>query len=408
MKTVLLFFTLAMTTQLADSQFSKTLFDSYDSCKFNDISSRRMKHAELMKHLEMLTTYLGDLISIEQAGTSTEGRSINLLTLGKGTTKVFLWSQMHGDEPTATMALLDILNYISLNKNSAEVKKILSETTLLIIPMLNPDGAERFQRRTSQGIDMNRDALRLQTPEARVLKSIRDKYNPEIGFNLHDQDPRFTVGETGMVSTIALLAPAYNVEKTDNAVRTRAKRIASELTMVLNQFVNGHIAKYDDTFEPRAFGDNIQKWGTSVVLIESGGWKDDLEKMFIRKLNCVVLLSAFHSVATGEYEKRNITEYDNIPLNTKNLFDIIIEKATLTFNDHRHSIVADIAINMEEIRDSTGTMKRIGRVVDLGDLSVFSAHEKISAEGISIDGAKVEMSDVVDVDEIFLSIKKER
>ena len=399
MKTIIFFLVLVMTTQLADSQFSKTLFDSYDSYKFNNISSRRFKHAELMKHLETLKKSLGDIIKVEQIGSSAENRSINLLTLGTGKTKIFLWSQMHGDEPTATMGLLDILNYISLNKNSSEIKKILSETTLLIIPMLNPDGAERFQRRTSQGIDMNRDALRLQTPEARILKATRDRFNPEIGFNLHDQDPRYSVGDKGTVAVISLLAPAYTVEKTDNAVRIRAKKVASELTLVLQQFVSNHIGKYDDTFEPRAFGDNIQKWGTSVVLIESGGWNNDGEKMFIRKLNCVGLLSVFYSIATKAYEKTSINVYENIPMNTKNLFDIIIEKATISFSDGRNSIVADIAINKEEVHDSTGILWK-GRVVDLGDLSVFSANEKWNGAGKSINASLIEMNDIVNIEEL--------
>lgn len=404
MKTFIFLLVLGMTTQPADAQFSKTLFESYDSYKFNEISSRRFKHAEMTKHLDSLKRSLGDLMSVEQAGLSAENRAIYLLTLGTGKTKVFLWSQMHGDEPTATMALFDLLNYIALNKNTPEVKAILKQTTLLIIPMLNPDGAERFTRRTSQGIDMNRDALRLQTPEARILKSIRDKYNPEIGFNLHDQDPRYTVGDDGGVAVISLLAPAYDFAKNDNEVRTRAKKVASELTLVLEQFVKGHIAKYDDTFEPRAFGDNIQKWGTSVVLIESGGWKDDPEKMFIRKLNCVGLLSVFHSIAGKTYEKTGTAPYENIPMNTKNLYDIIIEKATLAFSDGRPPIIADIAINKEEVRDSTGTWWK-GRVVDLGDLSVFTAHETVNGEGKTLDASLVEMGDMVRIDDLMKKLK---
>ncbi|HAP36616.1 MAG TPA: peptidase M14 [Bacteroidetes bacterium] len=399
MKTILLFLVFGMITQLADSQFSKTLFNSYDNYKFNEISSRRFKHAELIQHLGTIKKSLGDLVTIEQLGSSAENRSINLLSLGTGKTKIFLWSQMHGDEPTATMGLLDLLNYISKNKNSSEVKTILSETTLLIIPMLNPDGAERFQRRTSQGIDMNRDAVRLQTPEAKILKSTRDRFDPEIGFNLHDQDPRYSVGDKGTVAAISLLAPAYNVEKTDNVVRTRAKKVASELTLVLQQFVDNHIGKYDDAFEPRAFGDNIQKWGTSVVLIESGGWKDDNDKMFIRKLNCVGLLSVFHSIATKSYERTSTDVYENIPMNTKNLYDIIVEKATITFSDGRPSIVADIAINKEEVHDSTGAWWK-GRVVDFGDLSVFSAHEKWNGIGKSIESSLIEMNDIVKIDEV--------
>lgn len=385
-----------MITQLADSQFSKSLFDSYEQYRYNGISSRRFKHSELLTHLETVKRSLGDLVTMEKVGESAEHRSINLLKLGSGKMKIFLWSQMHGDEPTATMALLDLLNYIAVNRNSSEVKKILSETTLLIIPMLNPDGAERFQRRTSQGIDMNRDALRLQTPEARILKETRDRFSPEIGFNLHDQDPRYSVGDKGTVAAISLLAPAFNVEKHDNAVRTRAKKVASELNLVLQQFAPDHVGKYDDSFEPRAFGDNIQKWGTSVVLIESGGWKDDPEKMFIRKLNCVGLLAVFHSIATGSYEKTGTLPYENIPMNTKNLFDYIIRKASVTFADGRPSIIADIAVNKEEVREPTGTSWK-GRVIDFGDLSVFSANHEITGDGRSFDGASVEINDIIDL-----------
>ncbi|MCK9407833.1 MAG: peptidase M14 [Bacteroidetes bacterium] len=388
-----------MTLQSSHAQFSIQLFEEYDSYKFTDISSRRFKHAELQTHIATLKKSLGDLMTMEQIGTSAEQRSINLLTLGTGTTKVFMWSQMHGDEPTATMALLDLLNYIALHRNSAEVKKILSETTLLIIPMLNPDGAERFQRRTSQGIDMNRDALRLQTPEAKLLKATRAKYNPEIGFNLHDQDPRYSVGEQGTVAVISLLAPAYNVEKSDNAVRTRAKQVASEVTLVLNQFAKENIAKYDDSFEPRAFGDNIQKWGTSVVLIESGGWKNDPEKMFIRKLNCVGLLASFLAIATKTYVKTGTKPYEDIPMNTKMFYDIIIQKATITFPDGRASIIADVAINREEVRDSSGTVWK-GRIVDFGDLSVYYAHEVWNGEGKSLEASTVEMNDMVNVEDV--------
>jgi murein tripeptide amidase MpaA len=86
---------------------------------------------------------------------------------------VLLWSQMHGDESTATSALFDLFEYIRAHRQDAAVRGILSSLTLHVIPMLNPDGAERFQRRNVQSIDINRDALRLQTPEGRMLKTPR-------------------------------------------------------------------------------------------------------------------------------------------------------------------------------------------------------------------------------------------
>jgi len=390
----------------ADSRFASELFNSYGEYAFAPMTSRHFKHAELLSYLETMKTLLGPLMSTEQVGISAEGRSINLVKIGTGPTKVFLWSQMHGDEPTATMALFDVMNYIGKNRNSVEVKNILSQTTLLIIPMVNPDGAERFQRRTWQGIDMNRDAVRLQTPEAKILKSVRDTYTPEIGFNLHDQDPRYTVGETGQVSTIALLAPAYNVAKEDNVVRTRAKQLTATIANTLRQFIPDNISRYDDTFEPRAFGDNIQKWGTSTILIESGGWKDDPQKMFIRKLNYVALLSVFNAIASRSYEKTSLTDYERIPFNTRNLYDMIITKTTLKFPDARPSLTADIGINYEEIRDANGIFQQRARVVDIGDLSVFFAHDTLDGTGKTIDGSLVELNDIVTLDDIRKALSR--
>ncbi|GAH27551.1 unnamed protein product, partial [marine sediment metagenome] len=58
----------------------------------------------------------------------------------------------------------------------------------------------------------------------------------------------------------------------------------------IQKYAPGQVGRYNDDFEPRAFGDNIQKWGTSTILIESGGFQNDTEKQEIRKLNYVSIL----------------------------------------------------------------------------------------------------------------------
>ena len=332
-------------------RYTQDLYNSYETYKVKEVASRRLKQSAMMKILISLQVPMKNIFNIEQIGVSSEGRSINLLTIGSGKKKIFMWSQMHGDEPTATMGVLDMLSYMGKNQTAPEVKKILAETTLLIIPMLNPDGAERFQRRSVHGIDINRDAVQLQTNEARILKQTRDTYSPEFGFNLHDQEPRYTVGSTGKVATIALLAPTYDYAKNENAVRLRAKKVAAALVDIFTPFIDGHISRYDDSFEPRAFGDNIQKWGTSTVLIESGGSKDDPEKMSIRKLNCVALLGICYSIAAGDYERADVSRYERLPENTKNLYDIIISGITLIFENGVAPVVVDIGINTEDSAD---------------------------------------------------------
>lgn len=369
-------------------KLSQQLFDTYDRYKVPQITSRRFTQAQLFQWLEPLERK--SVFSKETLGSSAEQRSIQLLKAGRGGRRVLLWSQMHGDESTATMALADIFSFFAEAPNHPVAQSILKNLTLLVIPMLNPDGAERFQRRTAQLIDMNRDALRLGTPEARILKTVHDRYRPDFGFNLHDQDPRSTVGQTKNVAAISLLAPATDEAKTDNAVRLRAKLVAARLVEILEQYIPQHVAKYDDTFEPRAFGDNIQKWGTSTVLIESGGWPNDPEKMFLRKMNFVGILSALFAIATDEYAQADIAAYERLALNGKNFYDLILRNIEFKSNDITPSITVDVGINFDEEADSVmNQFHLIGTVVDIGDLSTFGAFEEFDCTGTKLDTTMV-------------------
>ena len=153
-----------------------------------------MDHKEVVRRLTELSSANPDLFTLEKIGESVEGRSLNYVKTGTGSTGVLLLSQMYGDEPTATAALFDIFEYLRRHREDPMVRRILTRLTLHVVPMLNPDGAERFQRRNAQSIDINRDALGLQTPEGRALKALRDRLNPQVGFNLHNQSWRTSVG----------------------------------------------------------------------------------------------------------------------------------------------------------------------------------------------------------------------
>jgi len=361
----------------------------YDRHKVNSIFSRRFNQNQMLDWIQPLAQK--GVFTAKTVGTSAEGRSILLYTLGNGPTKILFWSQMHGDEPTATMALVDLLHFFSNEPNHPVAQTVLKNLTLLMIPMINPDGAERFQRRTAQSVDMNRDAMRLATPEARLLKSVRDRYEPEFGFNLHDQDPRYTVGQSKKVAAIALLAPAMDEEKSDNIGRRKAKQVSARITEALNRFIPGHVTRYDDTFEPRAFGDNVQKWGTSTILIESGGWYGDPEKMHLRKANFIALLSAMMSIAKKEYENADVSLYETLPFNGKNMYDIILRGATFHSSQSVAAVTVDIGINIEEERDSTGQFIPMAKIVDMGDLSTMAAYQDVDCSRITFDSIDVEL-----------------
>ena len=314
----------------------------------------------------------------EEVGRSAEGRPLYLVRFGSGPTTVLLWSQMHGDESTASMALADIFSFFAAAPSDPHVRQLAERLTVLFIPMLNPDGAERFQRRNAQGIDVNRDARTLATPEGRTLKAVRDRYRPAFGFNLHDQNVRTRVGTTDRLAAIALLAPPPDGTRRENDVMRRAKLVASAIRTAIEPLVPGHIARYDDTFNPRAFGDLMQSWGTSTVLIESGGWQDDPEKQYLRKVNFVAILTALEAIATGAYEQADIAAYESLLENGRAVNDLLVLGGTVVIPG-LPPYRADLAINYDEPLERRG-----GRIIEIGDLAELTARDTIDARGLFI------------------------
>ena len=363
------------------------LANEYQKYRESSLDQRRIKHAQILSLINELEQH--EQLTVSEAGRSIGDKSIKLISFGEGPTDVLLWSQMHGNESTATMAIFDILNLLTSDGAMSEyVREQLSGLTLHFIPMLNPDGADRWQRRNTLGIDINRDALRLQSPEGRTLKRVRDSLNPAFGFNLHDQSRYYNTGLKALPATISILAPAYNHAKDINEVRGNAMKVIGVMNNVLQQYIPGQVGKYDDTFEPRAFGDNIQKWGTSAILIESGGYRDDREKQEIRKLNFIGILSALSAISQRSYTNVDLEEYHNIPQNNRRLYDLVIRRAYYELEGMRYTI--DLAINHNEI-DFRGNSDFYFRsiIADQGDLSINFGYNEMDASGYTVRMGKV-------------------
>ena len=343
-----------------------------------------MDHADVERRITAVAQNDSSRFFLERVGTSLEGRSINLITVGTGPFRVLLWSQMHGDEPTATAALLDVFEYFQRHRTDPAVQRILSSLTLYVIPMLNPDGAERFQRRNAQGIDVNRDALSLQTPEGRTLKAVRDRFNPRVGFNLHNQGWGTSVGDPPKPATISLLSVAYDKPRSENAGRRLTKKLCAVIRDALEPFASGQIGRYDDEFEVRAFGDNITLWGTPVVLIETGPFSASDPDPVLVRMNFVAILSALDALATGSVERADPKRYEQLPMNESRLFYILVQQATVVSGTGVPPFTADIGIaGNRRVRTGDGE-RRIqmqANIADLGDLRTYGALRTIDARG---------------------------
>jgi hypothetical protein len=379
------------------------LFSTYEQYRVNYLQPSNCRHKEVTAELREMAAHRENLLEIRELGRSLEGRSINEVIIGRGQKHILLWSQMHGDESTATLALLDILNFLGEASGSEPwVTEMLDQTTWHMIPLLNPDGAERLQRHTAVNVDMNRDAKQLLTPEARLLRDIQKKLKPAFGFNLHDQGLA-SVGVTPKVAALALLAPAMDEKRSTPPGRLRAMRVGALIARALSQFIGGHITSYDDAFEPRAFGDSIQSWGTSTLLIESGHWPGDKEKLFIRKLNYIALLTAVRSIGNGSYQDTEMDWYRQLPANGKMMYDLIIRGVEIHNGVGGWSGRVDLGFMYEpphHRRANKGENPTLA-IKEVGDLSLHGALEELQANGRRIAASSLTVDAVVPASSIF-------
>jgi hypothetical protein len=344
-------------------------------------------HSEVEARLRTVRASAPDLFSLEEIGRSVEGRAIYHLAFGRGPFTVLLWSQMHGDEPSATSALFDVFEYVRRHRAEPAVARMLGALTVHVVPMLNPDGAERFQRRNAQGLDVNRDALLLQAPEGRALKALRDRVRADIGFNLHNQSWRTSVGHPPRPASISLLAVAFDSARTVNEGRRLTKRVCAVIRDALEPLAPGRIGRYDDEFEVRAFGDNVTLWGTPVVLIETGpGSLDDLDRAPVR-LNFVALVTALDALASGRARSADPARYDALPVNEARLFAVRVTNAQIWTGTGVPPFAGDVGVGLNRtVRTEGGrrTVAETGRIEDLGDLRGSAALEEIDGTGLAL------------------------
>lgn len=339
-------------------------------------------HADVERHV---TSLPADPFTVRKAGESVEGRAIYHVKAGSGPAHVLLWSQMHGDEPTATSALFDVFEFLSRHRTEPVAARILERLTIHAVPMLNPDGAERFDRRNAQGIDINRDARRLVTPEARVLKQLRDEIEPVVGFNLHNQNWRTRAGDAP--ASISLLSVAYDEARTVNEGRLLTMRLATTVRDALQPLAEGRIGRYDDSFEPRAFGDNITLWGTPVLLIETGPWPEENPDPALVRMNFVAIVAALDAMAAGRVHLANPRRYEALPMNDSGLFYRVIRGGDVLRGDGLPPFRADVGITARRgVRVKAGARELWQRegIEDVGDLSTAPALFEIDATGLIV------------------------
>jgi len=339
------------------------------------IPNRRWLRRE---HLESLLEFCRetDGFSLETIGESHEGRSIESVTWGQGPNRILAWTQMHGNEPTATLAIADLLEFLA-----KEDTGLFDSICFKVILMLNPDGSERFQRRSALGIDLNRDAASRQSAEIKAYFKSLESFKPHWAFNLHDQRNIYAAGDGPHTATMSFLAPAADESRTLTDTRLKAIKLISSIYQHLEPHLPNHFARYNDEFYPRALGDNLMKMGIPTILFEAGHFPGDDLRQKARALNAMGLFHAFQAIADESWQKQSEGPYFSIPENRSHLRDIIFRKVKVADTSF------DLALMKIEQPDlEKDGMIEIYQVDDLGDLPHYQGILELEGGELEIEG----------------------
>ena len=250
--------------------------------------------------------------------------------IGTGKIRIFLWSQMHGNESTTTKALLDFLNV--LNGDSDLSKQFLSRFTFYCLPMVNPDGAQLYTRENANKVDLNRDSKDLSQPESKLLREAFEHFKPDYCFNLHDQRTIFGAGSEGKPATLSFLAPAYNEEREINDSRLKAINLIASINDVLQRYIPGQVGRFDDSFNINCIGDMFQSLGTPTLLFEAGHFANDYQREETRKYVFFALISSFTILRENDVVVNGINKYLNISQNKVIFYDFIYKNIKINYD----------------------------------------------------------------------------
>ncbi|MEM7485147.1 MAG: M14 family zinc carboxypeptidase [Bacteroidota bacterium] len=307
---------------------------------------------------------------IKEEGLSQMGSTIFSITLGTGKRKVLLWSQMHGNEATTTKAVLDMVNFLQTDEVLA--KSILTNCTLKIIPILNPDGAKLYTRANANRIDLNRDAKQQSQLESQVLRKVFDEFEPAYCFNLHDQRTLFSAGKSENSATVSFLSPASNQERDITPARAISMKIIVAMAKHLHQYIPKQVGRYDDGFNENCVGDTFQMQQVPTILFEAGHYPKDYEREKTRALIFQSMLKGLEIITQDKVNEFNTQDYFDIPENEKLFYDVLIKNAhTLNPNLGENDI---IGIRYKEVLDENKILFQ-PEIASVGLLEGFFGHE---------------------------------
>lgn len=326
--------------------------------------------------IKPLLDNLSNTFCVATAGYSVQDKPIYSVIVGNGKIKIFMWSQMHGNEATTTKAIIDFLYFLESDDDFAPALK--EHFTFYILPIVNPDGAVLYTRENANQVDLNRDSVNLSQPESKVLRKAFEEFAPHYCYNMHDQRTIFGAGDTGMPATVSFLAPSYNEEREINDVRQKAINVITAMNSTLQKYIPGQVGRFDDGFNINCIGDMFQSLNVPTILFEAGHYKDDYNREVSRKYIFIALLSGFKAIYENVIVVNKNHEYFDIPQNKINFYDIKYKNVKINYENKQ--IITNFASHYKEVLFENSIIF-CAFIREMGDLAGLRGHVEYDCKG---------------------------
>jgi hypothetical protein len=166
------------------------------------------RYQDVVEFMEAVEQSAPKLVHLTTFGYTNEGRALPLAVVGApdaspeavrktGKLRVYIQGNIHGGEVEGKESAQMLLRDLAQGKHA----EWLQSMVLLIGPIFNADGNERIaltnrgrqhgpvggmgQRPNAQDLDLNRDHMKLDSPEARSVAKLMNDYDPHVSMDLH-------------------------------------------------------------------------------------------------------------------------------------------------------------------------------------------------------------------------------
>jgi dipeptidyl-peptidase 4 len=171
------------------------------------------RHAEVVEYCQQLAK-MSPIVRLGELGVTTEGRKLPLVILAdppvanakqakaSGKLVVFAMGNIHAGEVDGKEGLLMLMRDLALAKD----RPLLKDLVIVFAPNFNADGGDRIDKKNrthqngppevgirpnAQGFDLNRDYIKLESPEVRSLVAFFTEWDPAIVIDTHTTNGTF-------------------------------------------------------------------------------------------------------------------------------------------------------------------------------------------------------------------------